>query len=104
MKKYIMMCIILMCSFLMFGCGKYGEEDAIKDFEKQVNNTKGYHITGELMIKNNEDSYRYLVDASYQKDNLYRVSLKNKTNNHEQIILKNKDGVYVMTHKSTQLL
>ncbi len=97
MKKYFMMCMVLMCSFLMFGCGKYGEEDAIKDFEKQVDNTKGYHLTGELMIKNNEDSYRYQVDASYKKDNLYRVSLKNKTNNHEQIILKNEEGVYVLT-------
>lgn len=97
MKKYVMMSIVLMCSFLMFGCGKYGEEDAINDFEKMVNNSKAYHLTGELMIKNNEDSYRYQVDTSYKKDNLYRVSLKNKTNNHEQIILKNKDGVYVLT-------
>jgi len=29
--------------------------------------------------------------------NSLRVSLKNKTNNHEQIILKNSDGVYVLT-------
>lgn len=97
MKKYVMLFMLMICSFLLFGCGKYGEEDAIDDFEKMVNNIKGYHVTGELMIKNNEDSYHYKVDASYKKDNLYRVSLKNTTNNHEQIILKNKDGVYVLT-------
>ena len=97
MKKYVMLFMMIICSFLLFGCGKYGEEDAISDFEKMVNNIKGYHVTGELMIKNNEDSYHYKVDASYKKDNLYRVSLKNTTNNHEQIILKNEDGVYVLT-------
>ena len=104
MRKYIWMCTILLCSFLLVGCGKYGESDVIKDLEKNVEKTKGYHLTGELTIKSNEDSYKYQVDASYKKDNYYRVSLKNKTNNHEQIILKNADGVYVMTHKSTQLL
>ena len=58
---------------------------------------KGYHLTGTLTIKSNEDSYKYNVDASFKKDNYYRVSLKNVTNNHEQIILKNADGVYVLT-------
>ena len=33
----------------------------------------------------------------------YRASLKNKDSEHEQIILKNKNGVYVITHKSLQL-
>jgi len=97
MKKYILMCTILLCSFLLIGCGKYGESDVIKDFEKNINKTKGYHLTGELTIKSNEDTYKYDVDASYKKDNYYRVGLKNKTNNHEQIILKNTDGVYVLT-------
>lgn len=97
MKKYIWVCAILLCSFLLVGCGKYGESDVVKDFEKKVKNTKGYNLTGELTIKSNEESYKYDVDASYKKDNYYRVSLKNKTNNHEQIILKNADGVYVLT-------
>lgn len=97
MKKYIWVCTILLCSFLLVGCGKYGESDVIKDFEKKISKSKGYHLTGELIIKSNEDSYKYDVDASYQKENYYRVGLKNKTNNHEQIILKNTDGVYVLT-------
>lgn len=97
MKKIILLWILLGCSFLLAGCGKYGERDIIKDLDKKINNTKGYHLTGELEIINNEDSYLYDVDVSYEKDDNYRVSLKNKTNNHEQIILKNDDGVYVLT-------
>lgn len=96
MKKYVMLCTMVLCSLLLFGCGKYGEKDALKDLENQLK-TKGYHLTGELMIKNNEDNYKYNVDVSYQKDNYYRVSLKNKTNNHEQLILRNEEGVYVLT-------
>lgn len=97
MKKIAMMCMLVGCSLLLFGCGKYGEKDVIKDLTKEMDNMKGYHVTGTLTIVNNEDSYKYYVDASFKKENFYRVSLKNVTNNHEQIILKNNDGVYVLT-------
>ena len=103
MKKYLLYIAILSC-ILLVGCGKYGEKDIVKDLNKKINNSEGYYLNGELEIINNEDSYLYDVEVAYQKENNFKVSLKNKTNNHEQIILKNSEGVYVMTHKSTQLL
>lgn len=57
---------------------------------------KSYYIEGNLEIKSNEDIYKYKVTSSY-KNGSYKVSLKNKTNNHEQIILKNNEGVFVLT-------
>ena len=77
-------------------------KDAEKDLEKKINKLEGYNLTGEMEIINNDDVYKYDVDVSYSKTDKFRVSLKNKTNNHEQIILKNSDGVYVQTHESTQ--
>ena len=85
-----------MCFFIV-GCGNYTVKDAEKDFEKKVNDSKGYKLIGEMKIINNDDVYKYDVDVSYKKSDLFRVSLKNKTNNHEQIILRNTDGVYVLT-------
>ena len=96
MKKYLIFLTILSC-ILLVGCGKYGEKDIVKDLSKKINNSSGYYINGELEIVNNEDSYLYDVEVAYQKENNFKVSLKNKTNNHEQIILKNADGVYVLT-------
>lgn len=94
MKKLI---AILMVCFLMTGCMKYDEDDVLKEFEENVENVKAYKLEGDLTIINNDDSYEYDVVVSYsQKDN-FRVSLKNKTNNHEQVILKNSEGVYVLT-------
>ena len=97
MKKKILFCLVLAISIVLSGCGKYGEKDVVKDFGKRVEGSKGYHLNGVLEIINNEDTYKYDVDVSYQKDENFRVSLKNQTNNHEQIILKNSDGVYVLT-------
>lgn len=81
----------------MTGCGKYTVKDAEKDLEKKINGLNDYNLTGEMEIINNDDVYTYDVDVSYSKNDKFRVSLKNKTNNHEQIILKNNDGVYVLT-------
>lgn len=97
MKKYFLYGLFVLGCFLVVGCGKYGEKDIIKDLSKKIDKTDGYHLTGELEIVNNEDSYLYDVEVAYQKSDNFRVSLKNKTNNHEQIILKNSDGVYVLT-------
>lgn len=94
MKK---ICLILCVCFLLVGCGKYTVKDAEKDLEKKINKLNGYNLTGEMEIINNDDVYKYDVDVSYSKTDKFRVSLKNKTNNHEQIILKNSDGVYVLT-------
>ena len=92
-KVFLALCL---CLFLV-GCGNYSSKDAAKDLEKKINNLKSYNLSGELSITNNDDVYKYDVDASYKKDDKFRVSLKNKTNNHEQIILKNMTGVYVLT-------
>ena len=89
--------IIICFCLILCGCGSYTVKDAQKDLEKKINKLKGYSLNGEMEIINNDDIYKYDVDVSYSKSDKFRVSLKNKTNNHEQIILKNDDGVYVLT-------
>jgi len=93
LKKFL---VILLSLFLLVGCGK-DNEDIVKQFESTVNELKNYHLTGDMEIVNNEEKYTYSVDVTYKKGNYYKVSLVNKENNHEQIILKNDDGVYVVT-------
>ena len=95
MKKIIFLGI--MAVFLLSGCGKTSNENLIKEFTDDVASSKGYEVKGTMEIKSNEDVYKYDVNVAYKKDDYYRVSLINQTNNHEQLILKNKEGVYVVT-------
>lgn len=94
MKK---ICFVLCLCILLSGCGKYTSGDAQKDLEKKIEDVQSYKLTGEMEIVNNDDVYKYDVDVSCAKTDKFRVSLKNQTNDHEQIILKNADGVYVLT-------
>ena len=50
-----------------------------------------------MQIANNEDKYNYEVDVTYKKGTYYKVSLINKENKHEQVILKNEEGVFIVT-------
>ena len=97
MKKIFLFSLIIFGCIFVTGCKKYDKKDLIKDFKNSIEKSKGYNLKGELEIINNEDSYLYDVEVSYKKDNSFKVNLKNKINNHEQIILRNNDGVYVLT-------
>lgn len=97
MKKIKKILFFAMLMIIMSGCGKNSSENAIKTLTKKIEETQSYHLEGILDIINNENTYSYDVDVAYKKDNNFKVSLKNKTNNHEQIILRNTEGVYVLT-------
>ena len=97
MKKIIISVLTIMVFIFLTGCGKYNENDIVKDFEKKLNKATSYKLSGILEITNNDDTYQYDVTVGYKKNNKYRVSLVNKSNNHEQIILKNSEGVYIIT-------
>ena len=91
------MLIAISLILLTSGCGKKSSEDLLNKFTNTVNNTKSYILKGNMEILSNEETFTYSIEADYLKDDFYKVTLVNQTNNHEQIILRNKDGVYVIT-------
>ena len=97
MRKKLLKVFIILLLFTLTGCGRYTPSKITKDLEKKIGNLKAYRISGVLEITNNDDVYNYDVDVSYKAKDKYKVVLKNKANSHEQIILKNSDGVYVLT-------
>lgn len=94
-KKFLCLCCTIL--LLTSGCGKKNSVDVVKEFSNRVNDTKSYVLKGTMEIYSDEDTFTYSVEANYLKDNYYKVKLVNQTNNHEQVILRNQDGVYVIT-------
>ena len=95
MKKYLILIMIMLLT--LTGCGSYKLEDAVNDFTKKVENSKSYKLNGTMEINSGDEIFTYNIDAYYLKDDYYKVILVNQTNNHEQVILKNKEGLYVVT-------
>ena len=96
MKKLFLL-VALIATICLTGCGKVGDKEIRNNFIKEIEGLKSYYMEGTLKLTNNDDNYEYDVEVSYQKDDNYKVTLINKGNDYEQIILKNKEGVYVIT-------
>lgn len=89
--------IVLVFCMLLTGCGKLNQKDIVKDLNKKFDDCNGYKLSGNLEINNNDETYNYNVDVSYKKKDYYKVILTNSSNDHTQVILKNTEGVFVIT-------
>ena len=95
MKK-IFLCLMSFC-LILTGCGKGNEKKVLDEFQNKVENSKSYYLSGNMELINNEDVYTYDISVSYKKDDFYKIELVNVINNHRQIILRNEEGVYIVT-------
>ncbi len=95
MRKIFITCLSLL--ILVTGCSSDTETELIKKFEDKVSSTDSYLLNGKMVIYNGDDEFNYTLESSYLKDDYYKVVLINETNNHEQIILRNEEGVYIIT-------
>lgn len=88
---------IFLCLIFLTGCGKKSDGDVLKSYTSAVEKAKSYYLNGKMELVNNEDVYTYDISVSYEADDNYKIELVNTVNNHEQVILRNSEGVYVVT-------
>ena len=100
MKKCFAFCLLLVSCCLLSGCFGNESEDIVSSFEKAVEKSKAYHVSGELEIVNNEESYLYDVEVAYKDDDYFRVSLKNKTK--ELLLKQEKEKEFSLLQKGKQ--
>ncbi len=77
-----------------------------KQFNKVMNDMHAYILKGDMEITKGEDIKTYAVEVGYQKmdeNELFKVSLMDKELNQEQIILRNEQGVFVVTPALNQI-
>ncbi len=93
MKKVF---LLILSVFLLTGCMN-SKEDNLKGFKDYNSKKESYKITGSMSLVSNEDEFTYDVEVAVKDNEYYKVTLTNTINNHVQVILKNADGVYVVT-------
>ena len=73
--------------------------------QKQVDKMDGYVLKGDMEISKGENLKTYALEVGYHKGDVqqFKVSLTDKELNQEQQILKNKDGVFVITPSLNQI-
>lgn len=95
MKKIIIVLVAII--LIVTGCGKKNIRSVRDEVKNKLEDSSGYLLNGELEINNNDDIYNYNVNVLYKKDNYFKVTLENKANEFKQVILKNNDGVFLLS-------
>lgn len=88
---------LLCIFFVLTGCGPKDSKDVMSDLADRSTHLDSYLSHGTMTIYNGQDPQTIEIEVWYQKPNLYRVALTNTKKHITQILLKNKQGVYVLT-------
>ncbi|MEW9677257.1 outer membrane lipoprotein carrier protein LolA [Lentibacillus sp. L22] len=100
MKKIVSVWLVVVFGLitLLVACGEKSQEDVIKKLDDKVSTMDGYKTKAKMKMNTGQDSQTYQIDVWHKKKEYYRVALKNDQDKKgNQIILKNKDGVFVLT-------
>lgn len=98
----LVLAIIVLAGFKIF----YKGDNVSKKLESLGENLTSYHTEATMDISTNDEVRSFFVTVDYKlenEDNNFRISLLDKNINQEQIMLRNKDGVYVLTPKLNQV-
>ncbi|MFD2208118.1 outer membrane lipoprotein carrier protein LolA [Virgibacillus halophilus] len=99
MKKMTLWLVLAVGMVLLLSaCGEKSQEDVMKKMENKMNDMSGYKAKAKMSMKTGQEDQTYSIDIWHKKKDFYRVSLdSDQDKKSNQIILKNNDGVYVLT-------
>ncbi|MDV2686512.1 outer membrane lipoprotein carrier protein LolA [Alkalihalophilus sp. As8PL] len=89
--------LIVMVTFVLAACGEKSQDDILGDLESKLSDVSGYKAAATMTLQTGNEPQTYEVEVWYQEKDYYRVALKNAAKDQSQIILRNDDGVFVLT-------
>ncbi|WP_138494202.1 outer membrane lipoprotein-sorting protein [Paenibacillus pinistramenti] len=98
MRRITWVLAIVMCfSIVLAGCGKKDEAGIVKDLNEVVGKLDSYEGSGVMTLHTGETPQMYKVQVWYMNPSYYRIALTNAQKDITQIVLRNDQGVYVLT-------
>jgi len=89
--------VVMSAVLFLVGCGEKSEGDVVKDLERAIDGMNSYAVEGSMILHTGEQPQEYQLSVWYQKPEFYRIAITNKQKNVTQIVLKNEEGVFVLT-------
>ncbi|RCX20472.1 outer membrane lipoprotein-sorting protein [Fontibacillus phaseoli] len=92
-----MLTILIVLSIVLAACGKKDAAGVVKDLDKVVTKLESYQGSGIMTLYTGDKPQEYKVEVWYQNPSFYRIALTNAEKDVTQIVLRNEQGVYVLT-------
>ncbi len=90
--------LVLLCTILLLSaCGTDSQEKVLKKVNGKWAETNGYELNATMEIKSGGDPKKYDVTVWHTKPDFYRVEVVESGKDVSQMIVRNADGVFVVT-------
>lgn len=89
--------IVVCMAVIAAGCGAKSAEQVVKDLDHVIGKMESYQGTGKMKLLTGQQAQEYSVEVWYQTPHYYRISLTNEAKDVTQIVLRNDEGVFVLT-------
>lgn len=89
--------MVLVLSALLAACGKKDAAAVVKDLNEVVGEMESYQGAGVMTLHTGDAPQQYKVEVWHQKPSYYRIALTNAKKDVTQIVLRNDEGVFVLT-------
>ncbi|CAM3216997.1 outer membrane lipoprotein carrier protein LolA [Filibacter tadaridae] len=97
MRSRILALLLVVVAVLLAACGAQSKEDVMKKLSGKWNDTKGYELQATMEIKTGAEPRLYDVTVWHTKPDFYRVNVTQEGNDESQMIVRNDEGVFVVT-------
>lgn len=97
-RRFSFIAAVLLClAAVLAGCGTKDANSVVKDLDKTLSGLDSYTGKGTMTLYTGQQPLEYQVEVSYQKPSYYRIALTNAKKDITQIVLRNDEGVFVLT-------
>ncbi|MCZ2260417.1 outer-membrane lipoprotein carrier protein LolA [Sporosarcina sp. G11-34] len=97
MRSRIITLLLVLVMITLAACGSPSKEDVMKKLSGKWNDTKGYELQATMEIKTGSEPRLYDVTVWHSKPDFYRVNVTQNGKEDSQMIVRNEEGVFVVT-------
>ncbi|MFD2442440.1 outer membrane lipoprotein carrier protein LolA [Bacillus sp. CGMCC 1.16607] len=96
-RKLFLLFVGLMVIFVLAACGAKSQEDVVKALNSKLEDLNSYKVNAKMTLQMGSEPQVYDVQIWHKDPSYYRVNLKNAKQDQSQMILRNDEGVFVLT-------
>ncbi|MBP2243241.1 outer membrane lipoprotein-sorting protein [Cytobacillus eiseniae] len=96
-RKWLLLLAGLLVVVALSACGTKSQGDVTKELNKNLENLKSYKANAKMTLQMGTEPQTYDIEVWHKDPMYYRVDLKNAQKDQSQMILRNDEGVFVLT-------
>ncbi len=96
-KSFVLLLTGLLAVLILSACGQKTQQDIVTGLDEKAKEYTSYKAKAKMTIETGSEPQVYNVEIWHKKPSLYRVYLENPKKDQNQVILRNENGVFVLT-------